>query len=320
MSIESEIQRLSGVRGDIFDSITNKGVTVPATATFSSCPDLIDSIVTGGGAPSSFINTGFSADGSATYYREFTATQVYNPGISVLNGGLRLMTQKSSWPYSITAEFDAWTDDPMVGCSGLIYGARSDAPYSAFSFTLTGGLYYDEQNDPSNPTDSPIGTWSVENGSTIFSAYITAAGLTFENEHTYYGYYTGGNFDDSLSQMMFSGVSGDFGNAGYPYPTYPSATTGYMSGYCTGTKYGTAVFDDLHWIVDGVYQKISYYDNSPSQADVSDMFSSEILNGVAENRNDIETKLFEYIGPVEDSNYTYEYGPETTSYSGYQGW
>ena len=49
MSIASEIQRLSGVRSDIFTSITNKGVTVPSTATLSSCPTLIDSITTGGG-------------------------------------------------------------------------------------------------------------------------------------------------------------------------------------------------------------------------------------------------------------------------------
>ncbi len=54
MSIASEIQRLSGVRSDIFTSITNKGVTVPATATLSSCPTLIDSIAGGGGGGGAF--------------------------------------------------------------------------------------------------------------------------------------------------------------------------------------------------------------------------------------------------------------------------
>ena len=77
MSIASEITRLSGVRSDIFTSITNKGVTVPATATFSSCPALIDSITGGGGGgePTSLINSAFTASGKLSGYREFTATQ-----------------------------------------------------------------------------------------------------------------------------------------------------------------------------------------------------------------------------------------------------
>ena len=76
MSIASEIERLSGVRSDIFTSITNKGVTVPVGSTFSSCPSLIDSIVTGGGGdPTSLINPTFTASGYTSGYRPFTATQ-----------------------------------------------------------------------------------------------------------------------------------------------------------------------------------------------------------------------------------------------------
>ena len=48
MSIASEIQRLQGVRTNIFDAITNKGVTVPSGAKLADCPDLISQI-TGGG-------------------------------------------------------------------------------------------------------------------------------------------------------------------------------------------------------------------------------------------------------------------------------
>ena len=231
MSIASEIQRLSGVRGDIFDSITNKGVTVPATATFSSCPDLIDSIVTGGGSVNSFINTGFNATGETQYMREFTATQIYNPGIVALTGSeygspdLQLRSN-NSWPHVVTAHFSVMKHSGELGCSGLIYGASTDTAYSAFPETVTGNLYYDMQSDPSNPTASPIGYWSVESGSTLFSAYITAGGTAFENNHHYYGYYTGSTYvSDTVRDMRFSGVSGDFGNPGYPYPTYPSATT-----------------------------------------------------------------------------------------------
>ncbi len=49
MSISSEIQRLQGVRTDIFDAITNKGVSVPSGAKLADCPDLIASITGGGG-------------------------------------------------------------------------------------------------------------------------------------------------------------------------------------------------------------------------------------------------------------------------------
>ena len=53
MSIASEIQRLQGVRTNIFDAITNKGVTVPSGAKLADCPELI-SLISGGG--------GFEAD------------------------------------------------------------------------------------------------------------------------------------------------------------------------------------------------------------------------------------------------------------------
>lgn len=87
MSIASEIQRLSGVRSDIFTSITNKGVDVPATATLSSCPTLIDSIPTGGGGPAtSMINDSFTASGFVSGYRPFTATQNVVPLYDEITG------------------------------------------------------------------------------------------------------------------------------------------------------------------------------------------------------------------------------------------
>ena len=49
MSIASEIQRLQGVRTDIFDAITDKGVTVPSGAMLADCPNLIAAISGGGG-------------------------------------------------------------------------------------------------------------------------------------------------------------------------------------------------------------------------------------------------------------------------------
>ena len=129
MSIASEITRLSGVRSDIFTSITNKGVAVPATATLSSCPDLIDSITTGGGVPNCIVNSAYTAQATGTTTIPFTATQiatvVYAP--SALNlpfssnyfgegeGGWNLTKRQiielSSYPVSATILADAWDSE-----------------------------------------------------------------------------------------------------------------------------------------------------------------------------------------------------------------
>lgn len=49
MSIASEITRLQGVKSDILQAISNKGVTVPAGSALADCPGLIGLIQTGGG-------------------------------------------------------------------------------------------------------------------------------------------------------------------------------------------------------------------------------------------------------------------------------
>lgn len=49
MSIASEISRLQGVKADILQAISDKGVTVPAGSALDDCPGLIASISGGGG-------------------------------------------------------------------------------------------------------------------------------------------------------------------------------------------------------------------------------------------------------------------------------
>lgn len=93
MSIASEITRLSGVRSDIFTSITNKGVTVPQTATFSSCPELIDSIVTGGGSNKCY-NLTAEGSGSCLGTVTVTASQIGTP-LTYDTGNLSLTA--SAW-------------------------------------------------------------------------------------------------------------------------------------------------------------------------------------------------------------------------------
>ena len=49
MSIASEITRLQGVKSDILQAISDKGVTVPDGSALADCPELIGLIPTGGG-------------------------------------------------------------------------------------------------------------------------------------------------------------------------------------------------------------------------------------------------------------------------------
>ena len=51
MSIASEIARLQGVKSDILQAISDKGVEVPSGSKLDDCPDLIASISGGGGVP-----------------------------------------------------------------------------------------------------------------------------------------------------------------------------------------------------------------------------------------------------------------------------
>lgn len=76
MSIASEIQRISGCREDIKTAIAAKGVTVPETATLSSCPDLIGSIQTGGGGGNYMYDASVVAPFTGYKTASFTATQI----------------------------------------------------------------------------------------------------------------------------------------------------------------------------------------------------------------------------------------------------
>lgn len=125
MSIASEITRLSGVRSDIFTSITNKGVTVPQTATFSSCPGLIDSIVTGGGSNKCY-NLTAEGSGSCLGTVTVTAAQVGTP-LTYDTGNL-----------SLTAS--AWISIATIGTSRYVYNGYL-FPWSAISpLTSTGSF------------------------------------------------------------------------------------------------------------------------------------------------------------------------------------
>lgn len=67
MSISSEITRISNAKTAIAESIANKGVTVPSGTKIDGMAALIDSIQTGGGAPSlQSKSVTYTSNGTAT--------------------------------------------------------------------------------------------------------------------------------------------------------------------------------------------------------------------------------------------------------------
>ena len=67
MSISSEITRISNAKTAISESIANKGVTVPSGTKIDGMATLIDSIQTGGGAPSlQSKSVTYTSNGTAT--------------------------------------------------------------------------------------------------------------------------------------------------------------------------------------------------------------------------------------------------------------
>ena len=67
MSINSEITRISNAKTAIAESIANKGVTVPSGTKIDGMAALIDSIQTGGGAPSlQSKSVTYTSNGTAT--------------------------------------------------------------------------------------------------------------------------------------------------------------------------------------------------------------------------------------------------------------
>ena len=102
MSIASEISRISAARNDILTSISNKGVTVPATATLSSCPGLINSIVTGGGesVPDWFPkNRNFFTDCTGEISYNFTATQKINYSTTLTSDTANVVWNDGTWSH-----------------------------------------------------------------------------------------------------------------------------------------------------------------------------------------------------------------------------
>lgn len=302
MSIASEIERLSGVRGDIFTSITNKGVTVPVGSTFSSCPSLIDQIQGGGGDPTSLINQTFTASGYTSGYRPFTATQIpvanptyvesgaysgasyqRQPSYFTIFGLKNNLSEMASYydeyqvPSYLILTMSASASNPQSQFNSLYSDFMSNNFFNNSRIVLVGNnqnsyittASYTSQkygykefapNDSHTPSAvylSAIADLSpIVNDPNIFeqatpSSTIYGDGFSLSFEGCSQLRY---QFPDWIRQFGGSIVSSISACASvstaYPYPTYPSTTTGYITNDVSGSEVWNQVpgYEDIKYV------------------------------------------------------------------------
>lgn len=330
MSIASEIQRLSGVRSDIFTSITNKGVTVPATATLSSCPTLIDSITTGGGGTvSSMINDGFTASGFVSGYRPFTATQNIVPLYDEITGtyisghtGNFVIIQV---PTSTLSSISDLTDYHLIISAQAwnIDGGRtvSIMPNSADIYqnvyrtnVVTNNFYRNQSYDPPMyyyPFNKSqfISYWQdIQSQPWIATAYT--------GEYVYIGW--DGAYQEYQNMGGVWSYSSQTGTD-IPYPTYPTTTTGFITNEISGKESFTGTTNKVPNIYVSGFRNV-VYDNSPEggASDIHIFPASINLTSFSSNR--LKNKIISETDlNVNSTAYSYNYGTTQSAYSGFEG-
>lgn len=321
MSIASEITRLSGVRSDIFTSITNKGVTVPATATFSSCPALIDSITGGGGGgePTSLINDSFTASGYLSAYRPFTATQNVVPLYDVVTGTYTTGA-KDNYYYYIEIPMEVLTGG-ITGYS-LNFGIQSyhfDNNYIGLSPNLNDFYtyaFYTEINGKdfitSGSFDPTLYVCTIDNNN--FSTWWSK----IRQQSWFLNAFTGNTFLLTFYNPHVSTVIGDYTQmtqtgTDVSYPTYPTTTTGYVINTVSSQEY----WDNGRAKLSANVIRNFVYDDSPSDETTNNNSTANITTFSSNVMKNWDGTYINLNG--NDSNYTYSYGTSASGYSGFEG-
>lgn len=327
MSIASEIERLSGVRSDIFTSITNKGVTVPVGSTFSSCPSLIDSIVTGGGGdPTSLINPTFTASGYTSGYRPFTATQkevpqydeIYGTYISGKNSNHVFIQVPMSalsgagdlTNYNLNINFQSWSLDNgqtiiIIPNSADVYTNYFETNKKVNDFTQSGSysppLYYLNFSQLDF-----IGYWN----DIQYRSWIATA---FTGEYVYFGW---------RSYQSLQNMKGDWNyyvqtGTDVPYPTYPTTTTGYITNEISGKESFTGSTTKVPNIYVSGFKNVVYDDSPEGGATVIGPVNMNLTSFSSNMLKNNITARANYN--VASTAYSYQFNPAQTAYSGFEG-
>jgi len=132
MSIATEIQRIQGAKSDLAVSITNKGVTVPATTKIDGYAALVDQIQQGGGTENEFLT---ETDISYMFdYRNSTDDKII-AGIQRFTQN-QLTTLNHCFYYFNDNRFETVPAD-MTKCIGLIKQLIENNESAAMSYLLS---------------------------------------------------------------------------------------------------------------------------------------------------------------------------------------
>ena len=255
MSIASEITRISAARNDILTSIANKGVEVPATATLSSCPALIDSIQTGGGGGGSYMyDARVIAPFTGYKTASFTAAQI---PVSAGEWNDVSFTYNSSGSQSIELNITYLMPVSALICadtipmSSLFHFEFDNVPYRLRLAEFTAKSYYNDR----------VGYYSVYSdfstiGLTSEGVVNTGTWNSLRSRVIDYGGFDQWGLQDSATDPCYiiikfeirdsnfslllptasSIVNQNYTVTGtaYPYPDRPVTITGNTSAICSG--------------------------------------------------------------------------------------
>ena len=339
MSIASEIERLSGVRSDIFTSITNKGVTVPVGSTFSSCPSLIDQIQGGGGGPAtSMINPTFTASGYSSGYRPFTATQIVET-ISAFED------KTESWTSAVTSQASNRILIPVPSSTIKDYWEYNSATHvqSIINFFYTGGQL---GNIQMTAYMVPYLTWSPDYPNTFWEGNVDilskpmSAEIPFnmkscydvlannsaswqwsiQNGVVYIGlqdaWWVGGsNITEMEVSSYYVAVTGT--TTAYPYPSYPTTTTGYIINEISGKESFTGSTTKVPNIYVSGFKNVVYDDSPEGGATVIGPVNMNLTSFSSNMLKNNITARANYN--VASTAYSYQFNPAQTAYSGFEG-
>lgn len=270
MSIASEIQRISGCREDIKNAIAAKGVTVPATATLSSCPDLIGSIQTGGGGGGSYMfdasviapftgyktasftatqtpvsagdwnDVSFTYDASGSQSRNLTLTYVM-PVSALICADTIPMSSLFHFEFDTTP--DRITLEDITARSYYNDYEEQQTVYNAFPITgLTSeGVIntgrWNELRDRINRYGG-FDRWGLQDSATD-PCYIVLSLLIIDRDY------------NSVLPTAFNAANQNYIVTGtaYPYPDRPVTITGHTSATCSGyCNFTTPTYHDDRYI------------------------------------------------------------------------
>lgn len=252
MSIASEIQRLSGIRSDIFDSITNKGVTVPESATFSSCPDLIDSIQTGGGGGNNALyNTGTVAIAEASAFCTGSASQVGIPATATgILTGTATRAHNSynrgvlAWAFpvsaisaiSATGTYELGViPTATVNTTLTAVGGRQSYPDATTSLPTVGNSVPYGETPPLTFYWSAVKSLTAATGAYVLVGWAATGSFP---QRTAVPALTAGQLSGTVTGIIVTGQT-------YPYPDRPLTETAELSANASAAEYITVKADSL---------------------------------------------------------------------------